>query len=98
MCLSLQCPCRFCRLNKCLFSAFLVYVGRTFSALLYSLAGHDSQLRPNQTLVSYAKLKIFKTISSESGVLDEPDSAKPAQRSSYTGLPGYIGWTKFQPM
>jgi hypothetical protein len=34
----------------------------------------------------------------EAGVLDEPDSAKPAQRSSFTGPPGYIGWTQFQPM
>ncbi len=31
-------------------------------------------------------------------VLDEPDSAKPAQRSNCTGPPGYIGWTQFQPM
>jgi hypothetical protein len=34
----------------------------------------------------------------EAGVLDEPDSAKLAQRSSYTGPPCYIGWTQFQPM
>ncbi len=27
------------------------------------------------------------------GVLDEPDSAKPAERSSHTGPKGYIGWT-----
>ncbi len=27
------------------------------------------------------------------GVLDEPYSAKPAQRSSHTCPPGYIGWT-----
>ncbi len=32
------------------------------------------------------------------GVLDEPYSAKPAQQSSHTGPPGYIGWTRFQPM
>ncbi len=32
------------------------------------------------------------------GVLNEPYSAKPAQRSSHTGPPGYIGWTWFQPM
>jgi hypothetical protein len=31
-------------------------------------------------------------------VVDELYSAKPAQRSSHTGLPGYIGWTRFQPM
>jgi hypothetical protein len=29
------------------------------------------------------------------GVLDE---TKRAQRSSHTGPPGYIGWTRFQPM
>ena len=27
------------------------------------------------------------------GVLEEPYSAKPAQRSSHTGPPGYLGWT-----
>jgi hypothetical protein len=31
-------------------------------------------------------------------VLDELYSAKPAQRSSHTGPPGYIGLTQFQPM
>ncbi len=31
----------------------------------------------------------------EAGVLDERYSAKPAQRSSHTGLPGYIGRTRF---
>jgi hypothetical protein len=39
-----------------------------------------------------------KKMQSEAGVLDEPDSAKPAQRSSHTGPPGYIGWKRFQPM
>jgi hypothetical protein len=29
----------------------------------------------------------------EAGVLDKPYSAKPAQLSSHTGQPGYIGWT-----
>jgi len=29
----------------------------------------------------------------EAGVLDEPNSAKPAQRSSQTGPPGHMGWT-----
>jgi hypothetical protein len=34
------------------------------------------------------------------GVLDEPYTqlCKPAQLSSHTGPPGYIGWTRFQPM
>jgi hypothetical protein len=32
-------------------------------------------------------------VSPEAGVLEEPDSAKPGQLSSYTGPPGYIGWT-----
>ncbi len=31
------------------------------------------------------------------GVLDEPDSAKPAHRSSHTGPPGYIRWTDTVP-
>jgi hypothetical protein len=31
---------------------------------------------------------------SEAGVLDEPYSANPPQRSSHTGPPG---WTRFQP-
>ncbi len=34
----------------------------------------------------------------EAGVLDEPYSAKTAQRSSHTGPPGCIEWTRFQPM
>jgi hypothetical protein len=37
-------------------------------------------------------------VRTEAGVLDEPYSAKPAQRSSHTGPPGYIAWTRFQPM
>ncbi len=49
--------------------------------------------------------QLFSTVNrklvSWSGVLDEPYSAKPAQRSSHTGPPrprGYIGWTRFQPI
>ncbi len=34
--------------------------------------------------------------STEAGVLDKPYSAKPAQRSSHTGPPSYIGWTRLQ--
>jgi hypothetical protein len=34
----------------------------------------------------------------EAGVLDEPYSAKPAQRNSHTGPPGCIGRTLLQPM
>jgi hypothetical protein len=30
------------------------------------------------------------------GVLDEPHSDKPTERSSHTG--GYMGWTRFHPM
>jgi hypothetical protein len=37
-----------------------------------------------------------KLVSSRLGVSNELDSAKPAQRSSHTGPPGYIGWTRFQ--
>ncbi len=39
-----------------------------------------------------------ETLASEARVLDEPDSAKPAQLIIHTGPPGYIGWTRFQPM
>ncbi len=35
--------------------------------------------------------------SPEAGVLDEPDSAKPAQLSSNTGPPSYIGWKDTVP-
>ncbi len=38
------------------------------------------------------------TVSPETGVLDKPYSAKPAQWSSHTGPPVNIGWTRFQPM
>jgi hypothetical protein len=34
----------------------------------------------------------------EEGVLDEPDSAKSAQRSSHIGPTGYKGWTHFLTM
>ncbi len=34
----------------------------------------------------------------EVGDLDEPDLAKPSRLSSRTGPPGYIGWTRFQPV
>jgi hypothetical protein len=37
-----------------------------------------------------------KLVNSGLGVLNELDSAKPAQQSSHTGPPGYIGWTRFQ--
>ncbi len=35
----------------------------------------------------------WRWLCSEAGVLDESYSAKPAQRSSHTWPPGYIGWT-----
>jgi hypothetical protein len=34
----------------------------------------------------------------EAGVLDELYSDKPSQRSSHTGPPDYIRWTRFQPI
>jgi hypothetical protein len=37
-----------------------------------------------------------KLVSSGLGVLNELDSAKPVKRSSHTGPPGCIGWTRFQ--
>ncbi len=49
-------------------------------------------------VIKYAYLHKEKTTSTVGGVLNEPYSAKPAQRSSHTGPPGYIGWTGFQPM
>ncbi len=53
-----------------------------------------------RTVQQYAGARLYvMSRTSKAGVfLDEPDSAKPAQRSSYTGPPGYIGWTRFQPM
>ncbi len=41
--------------------------------------------------------KDCQNVSTVIGVLDEPDSAKPAQLSSRTGPPGYIWWRRFQP-
>ncbi len=40
----------------------------------------------------------WTTFFPDAGVLDEPDSAEPAQRSSHTGPPDYKRWTQFQPM
>ncbi len=40
----------------------------------------------------------YGTMSAGQGVLDEPYSAKSAQRSSHTGPPCEIGWTRFQPI
>ncbi len=37
------------------------------------------------------------SLKTEAGVLDEPYLAKPAQRSIHTGLPGFLGWTRFKP-
>jgi hypothetical protein len=37
-------------------------------------------------------------LSPEEGLLDEPYSAKPAQRSSHTDPQGYLGCTRFRPM
>jgi hypothetical protein len=46
------------------------------------------------------KQQVGTTNSPVAGVLNEPYSAKPAQRSSHTARrpTGYIGWTWFQPM
>jgi hypothetical protein len=48
--------------------------------------------------ISVSALPTPRTDSPEAGVLDEPYSAKPAQRRSHTGPPGYLGWTRFQSM
>ena len=44
----------------------------------------------------HSMMKIYSR--TEARVLDKADSAEPAQPSSHTGPPGYIGWTRFQPM
>jgi hypothetical protein len=40
----------------------------------------------------------YTSATSVVGVLDELCSTKPAQPSSHTGPPGYIGWTRLQLM
>ncbi len=56
----------------------------------------------HQRVIEYITFLAFLITDSvyfpEAGVLDESASAKPAQQSSYTGPPGYKGWTQFQPM
>jgi hypothetical protein len=52
---------------------------------------------PGEQCTLYMRTSQKKPVS-EVGVLDEPYSAKPAQLSSHTGPPGYIGWTRLQPM
>ncbi len=49
-------------------------------------------------LPSMSLIFLRRVFSAKGGVLDEHDSAKPAQRSSYNGPPGCIGWTQFKPM
>ncbi len=38
------------------------------------------------------------TVNQGLGSVDEPKSAKPAQRSCRTGPPVYFGWNHLQPM
>jgi hypothetical protein len=65
-----------------------------------SLTNKKQEMKPCQQLIMEWVVPVVQLaeISSEAGVLDEPDSAKPAQWNSYTGPPGYKGWTQFQPM
>ncbi len=58
-----------------------------FQQLIY---GH------NQIMIIRVYFPLTTCLCPVVGVLHEPYSAKPAQRSSYTGPPGYIGWTRFQ--
>ncbi len=58
--------------------------------------GGKAGIEPKQTTAQTRSLLHLPAV----GVLDEPYTAKPAQRSSHTGLPGYIGWewARFQLM
>ena len=56
-----------------------------------------SQLLQRQWLPLPFLLLFLLSAEAEAGVLDEPYSAKPAQRSSHTGPPGYIECARFQP-
>ncbi len=58
--------------------------------------GHGQCNHTTKTVLQIRAAQYASFILSEAGVLDEPDSAKPAQRSSYTGSPGYT--VQFQPM
>jgi hypothetical protein len=71
-----------------------------------TLVGHGTGAASVEYLVhspmirqSHFQVKNLRTILQMSivGVLDEPFSAKPAQRTSHTGPPGYIGLSRFQP-
>ncbi len=55
------------------------------------------KLTGNILQVSISLIHSYR-IGGRGGVLDEPYSAKPAQRSSHTGPQGYIGWTRLQSM
>ncbi len=50
--------------------------------------------KPANRAMHFFTLLVPITQQPEAGVLDEPDSAKPAQLSSHSGPPGYIGWTQ----
>jgi hypothetical protein len=54
--------------------------------------------QPLSALIPFGKSRGIMESLPEAGVLDEPDLAKPAQRISHAGPPGYIGWTLFQPL
>jgi hypothetical protein len=53
---------------------------------LYALPLHDLSFRNISSMLCTVPVPTPP----EAGVLDEPYSAKPAQRSSHTGPPGYI--------
>jgi hypothetical protein len=62
----------------------------------WSLEGLRASLEIHINIFSSVLGKI--SLGLDAGVLDEPYSAKPAQRSRHNGPPGYIGWTRFQPI
>jgi hypothetical protein len=67
---------------------------RAYECLFY--ADDRTYLPERSAQHSHSMMEIYSR--TEAGDLDEPDSAKPAQPSSHTGPPGYIGWTRFQTM
>jgi hypothetical protein len=59
---------------------------------------HTQEVINNTRNLTFLTMKLKMKCKPVEGVLDEPFSAKPAQPSCHTGPPGYIGWTRFQPM
>jgi hypothetical protein len=48
--------------------------------------------------ISVFRIRFSLNVKDDQGVIDEPYLAKPAQRSSLAGPPGYMGWTRLKLM